>query len=117
MQTCQIRPSVNGFNLLYEKIIWIRQVSIALFRLMGNCWIGTGSSCAKQSGCNKGEAWFSYTLDRTENQHFFLPQVQQILRAAVIRYRWVIPMTRVVEITKGTGYGSGDFAPSELPRT
>ena len=33
---------------------------------------------------------------------FFLPQVQQIFESSSDQYRWVIPMTRVVEITKGT---------------
>ncbi len=47
------------------------------------------------------EEWFSYTLERTENLHFFLPQVQRIFEGNEKQYRWIVPLTRAVEITQG----------------
>ena len=76
--------------------------SIALFSADGELLESVPALRVRNNLDVTREAWFSYTLDRTENQHFFLPQVQQIFESSSDQYRWVIPMTRVVEITKGT---------------
>lgn len=47
------------------------------------------------------EDWFKETLEKTENIHFSSPHVQYIFDAAGKQYRWVISMSRAVEITKG----------------
>lgn len=95
-------PSVGErFNLLYENNM--DQIdSIALFSADGELLESVPALRVRNNLDVTREAWFSYTLDRTENQHFFLPQVQQIFESSSDQYRWVIPMTRVVEITKGT---------------
>ena len=47
------------------------------------------------------EPWFQNTLEKTENLHFSIPQVQYIFDANENQYRWVISVTRAVEITQG----------------
>lgn len=47
------------------------------------------------------EAWFADTLDKTENLHFSKPHVQYMFDNNEFQYRWVITMTRAVEITEG----------------
>ena len=95
-------PSVGErFNLLYENNM-DQTDSIALFSADGELLESVPALRVRNNLDVTMEAWFSYTLDRTENQHFFLPQVQQIFESSSDQYRWVIPMTRVVEITKGT---------------
>ena len=89
------------FNLLYENNM-DQTDSIALFSADGELLESVPALRVRNNLDVTREAWFSYTLDRTENQHFFLPQVQQIFESSSDQYRWVIPMTRVVEITKGT---------------
>lgn len=95
-------PSVGErFNLLYENNM-DQTDSIALFSADGELLESVPALRVRNNLDVTREVWFSYTLDRTENQHFFLPQVQQIFESSSDQYRWVIPMTRVVEITKGT---------------
>ena len=95
-------PSVGErFNLLYENNM-DQTDSIALFSADGELLESVPALRVRNNLDVTREAWFSYTLDRTENQHFFLPQVQQIFESSSDQYRCVIPMTRVVEITKGT---------------
>ena len=95
-------PSVGErFNLLYENNM-DQTDSIALFSADGELLESVPALRVRNNLDVTREAWFSYTLDRTENQHFFLPQVQQIFESSSDQYRGVIPMTRVVEITKGT---------------
>lgn len=95
-------PSVGErFNLLYENNM-DQTDSIALFSADGELLESVPALRVRNNLDVTREAWFSYTLDRTENHHFFLPQVQQIFESSSDQYRWVIPMTRVVEITKGT---------------
>lgn len=53
------------------------------------------------------EPWFQYTLDRTENLHFGTPQVQYIFDSNENQYRWVISLSRAVEITQGTATTQG----------
>ena len=48
------------------------------------------------------EPWFQNTLERTDNLHFTTPHVQYIFDNNENQYRWVITLTRAVEITQGT---------------
>lgn len=47
------------------------------------------------------ENWFQYTLEKTENLHFSTPHVQTIFDTSESLYRWVITLSRAVEITNG----------------
>ncbi|MDO4294889.1 MAG: sensor histidine kinase [bacterium] len=53
------------------------------------------------------ESWFQTALERTENLHFTTPHVQHIFDNNQNQYRWVITMTRAVEITNGTATDQG----------
>ncbi len=53
------------------------------------------------------EAWFGNTLERTDNLHFTTPHVQYIFDNNENQYRWVITLTRAVEITYGTSTDQG----------
>ena len=46
------------------------------------------------------EEWFENALNKTENIHFTLPHVQKIFEKGENSYRWVISISRAVEITK-----------------
>ena len=53
------------------------------------------------------EEWFGNTLERTDNLHFTTPHVQYIFDNNEQQYRWVITLTRAVEITHGTSTEQG----------
>ncbi len=53
------------------------------------------------------ESWFLNTLERTDNLHFSSPHVQYIFDNHENQYRWVITMSRAVEITNGTSTDQG----------
>ena len=53
------------------------------------------------------EEWFADTLERTDNLHFTTPHVQYIFDNSEQQYRWVITLTRAVEITHGTSTEQG----------
>ena len=54
-----------------------------------------------------GEQWFKDTLTRPENLHFSMPHVQYIFDNSENQYRWVISLSRAVEITQGTSTDQG----------
>lgn len=47
------------------------------------------------------EEWFVNALNKTENIHFTRPHVQKLFEKGSNGYRWVISMSRAVEITNG----------------
>lgn len=47
------------------------------------------------------EEWFVNALNKTENIHFTRPHVQKLFEKGNNSYRWVISMSRAVEITNG----------------
>ncbi|MDO5416147.1 MAG: sensor histidine kinase [Lachnospiraceae bacterium] len=53
------------------------------------------------------ESWFQETLEKTENLHFSGPHVQYIFDDMENRYRWVISVSRAVEITQGASVSQG----------
>ena len=53
------------------------------------------------------EKWFRDTLNRPENLHFSMPHVQYIFDNNENQYRWVISLSRAVEITQGTSTDQG----------
>ncbi len=54
-----------------------------------------------------GEEWFKNSLERPENFHFSMPHVQYIFDNSENQYRWVISLSRAVEITQGTSTDQG----------
>ncbi|MBS5283311.1 MAG: sensor histidine kinase [Clostridiales bacterium] len=53
------------------------------------------------------ESWFQESLEQTENLHFSQPHVQHIFDSGDSQYRWVITVSRAVEITQGTSTSQG----------
>lgn len=53
------------------------------------------------------EEWFEDTLEHPENLHFSMPHVQNIFDNSENQYRWVITLSRAVEITEGTSTAQG----------
>lgn len=53
------------------------------------------------------EDWFENALEKTENQHFSLPHVQYIFDNNENQYRWVISLSRAVELTNGPSTAQG----------
>ena len=53
------------------------------------------------------EKWFRDTLNRPENLHFSMSHVQYIFDNSENQYRWVISLSRAVEITQGTSTDQG----------
>ena len=53
------------------------------------------------------ESWFLGALQKTENQHLSLPHVQTIFDNNETQYRWVISLSRAVELTMGTSTAQG----------
>lgn len=54
-----------------------------------------------------GEEWFRDTLEHPENLHFSMPHVQYIFDDGGSQYRWIITLSRAVEITRGTATEQG----------
>lgn len=54
-----------------------------------------------------GENWFLNALEKTENQHFSYPHVQYVFDSNENQYRWVISLSRAVELTEGTSTTQG----------
>ena len=48
-----------------------------------------------------GEEWFAETLAQPENLHFSTPHVQYLFDGSETQYKWVISVSRAVEITAG----------------
>lgn len=54
-----------------------------------------------------GEPWFQTSLEKTENMHFSTPKVQKLFDSSDVQYRWVISLSRAVEVTKGPSTAQG----------
>lgn len=61
----------------------------------------------KNGSAVAGEHWFQNALEKTENQHFSLPHVQYIFENNENQYRWVISLSRAVELTQGPSTAQG----------
>ena len=75
--------------------------NIAIFSWDGTLLESFPAARVKKGKDVRKEAWFETALEKTENIHFFLPQVQRIFETSENQYQWVIPMARAVEITQG----------------
>ena len=53
------------------------------------------------------ENWFTSTLEKTGEYAFLHPHVQYIFDGSENQYRWVISLSRAVEITQGPSTDQG----------
>ena len=75
--------------------------NIALFSKRGELLESVPAAILKPNASIAEESWFRHALEKTENLHFSLPHVQYIFDSSENRYRWVITVSRSVEITQG----------------
>ncbi|MGC6176014.1 sensor histidine kinase [Lacrimispora sp. 38-1] len=81
--------------------------NIALFTQDGAMVESVPAARLKSSLDVTGEKWFANALEKTENQHFSDPHVQYIFENNENQYRWVISLSRAVELTEGTSTTQG----------
>ncbi|MDW2799039.1 sensor histidine kinase [Clostridium boliviensis] len=81
--------------------------NIALFAQDGAMVEAVPAARLKRNLDITGEKWFNNALEKTENQHFSDPHVQYIFENNENQYRWVISLSRAVELTEGTSTTQG----------
>ncbi len=96
----------NEFTLLYDNNKDYIS-NIALFSSKGELLEAVPAARLKNGFSVKEEAWFKNTLNRMDNLHFTTPHVQYMFDSSEHQYRWVISLSRAVEITRGTSTEQG----------
>lgn len=76
-------------------------VSIAVFSREGELISATPLRTLKNSVSPKWESWFSNAAEKIENLHFSTPHVQNLWEDLDERYRWVVSLSRYVELSRG----------------
>ncbi len=82
-------------------------VSIAVFSKEGELVAATPFNTLKNSVKPKKESWFITAVDRIENLHFSTAHVQNLFEDPDYRYRWVVSLSRQVELTRAGRIESG----------
>lgn len=99
--------SVNSeFTLLYDNNKDNIE-NIALISQDGKLLEAVPAARIKQNVDVTKESWFVSTLSKMENMHFGSPKVQQLFDSSENQYRWVLPLSRAVEITQGSSTTQG----------
>ena len=93
----------SEITLLYDN----NKDNIALLSKDGQMLEAVPAARLKTNVDVRSENWFQYTLEKTENLHFSTPHVQTIFDASENQYRWVISLSRAVEITQGPSTDQG----------
>ncbi len=81
--------------------------NIALFSKEGELLEAVPAARLKTGMDVTGESWFFHAFERTENLHFSMPHVQYIFDNSENQYRWVVTLSRAVEITHKTSTEQG----------
>lgn len=89
----------EALDLLYENNR-DALVSIALFSEEGDLIASTPLVGLKNSVNPEKESWFTTAMDRIENLHFSTPHVQNLFEDPDYQYRWVVSLSRQVEMTR-----------------
>ena len=82
-------------------------VSIVILDPEGNVLTSAPAAKEKEAQTAKDQAWFREALDKIENFHFSLPHVQNLFDDPDCRYRWVVSLSRAVELTENGQVGQG----------
>ena len=96
----------QALDLLYEKD---REalVSLAVFDQEGGLLAAAPLTDLKVSVTPDREEWFTTAMDRIENLHFSTPHVQDLFADPDDHYRWVVSLSRKVELTRDGGIQGG----------
>ena len=82
-------------------------VSIAVFSDGGQLIGAAPLAVLKNSVAPERESWFTAAEERIENLHFSTPHVQNLFVDPDYRYRWVVSLSRHVELTRDGAIESG----------
>ncbi len=88
----------DEMNLLYETNRDV-VVSIAVFSRQGALVTATPLNNSKVGVTPETTDWFQNAMGKIENFHFSTPHVQNLFEDPDYRYRWVISLSRAVELT------------------
>ncbi len=75
-------------------------VSMAVFSEEGNLLSATPLRTLKNSVSPQRADWFVEAMDKIENLHFSTPHVQNLWSDVDERYRWVVSLSRYVELSR-----------------
>ncbi|WP_295587544.1 sensor histidine kinase [uncultured Oscillibacter sp.] len=75
-------------------------VSMAVFSSTGELIAATPLRTLKNSVSPQMESWFGQAMDKIENLHFSTPHVQNLWADVDERYRWVVSLSRYVELSR-----------------
>ena len=81
-------------DLIYEAHL----VSMALFTADGRLISASPIATLKENLDVTTQSWFTEALRKTDNLHFSTPHVENLFLDPACRYRWVISLSRAVEI-------------------
>ena len=85
-------------NLIYEANR-DSLISISLFSEDGEVIAASPVAQLKKTVDTKSSEWFTKALNRRENLHFSTPHVQNLFVDPNYKYRWVVSLSRAVELT------------------
>lgn len=89
----------SAMNLLYEENR-DELVSIAAFDSHGDLVASVPLSSLKEDSRPKENAWFQAATGNMENLHFSTPHVQNLFNDPDTPYRWVVSLSRHVQLTR-----------------
>ena len=84
-------------DLIYEAHLE-HLVSMALFTADGRLISASPIATTKENLDVTTQSWFTEALRKTDNLHFSTPHVENLFLDPAYRYRWVISLSRAVEI-------------------
>ena len=96
----------DALDLLYESNR-DSLVSIAVFAQDGRLLAAAPLADLKPSVYPPREEWFTTAVDQIENLHFSTPHVQNLFQDPDYHYRWVVSLSRQVELTRSGAIESG----------
>lgn len=82
-------------------------VSLVILDPQGNVLGSAPAAKEKEPRIAKDQEWFREALEKIENFHFSLPHVQNLFDDPDCRYRWVVSLSRAVELTENGQVGQG----------
>ena len=96
----------DAMGLLYENNR-SSLVSIAVFANDGTLVSATPFAALKHGVSAREQGWFSTAVEQIENLHFSTPHVENLFEDPDYKYRWVVSLSRQVELTRAGSIESG----------
>lgn len=75
-------------------------ISIAIFKDNGTLVSAYPVAALKKGVEVRTQAWFTKANNKIENLHFSIPHVQDLFEDMNFRYRWVVSLSRAIELTE-----------------